>query len=107
MARHEVESEVTGNVWKILLEVGADVAGVGLDVGVVHESDEFDLRRLERVRGGEDEGEGEGTSGVGGGGRSRECGRPLVNVVVDQLEGDVLQRGLLEGHELLFWGMSR
>ena len=26
MARHEVESEVTGNVWKILLEVGADVA---------------------------------------------------------------------------------
>ena len=26
MARHEVESEVTGNVWKILLEVSADVA---------------------------------------------------------------------------------
>ena len=26
MARHDVESEVTGNVWKILLEVGADVA---------------------------------------------------------------------------------
>ena len=26
MARPEVESEVTGNVWKILLEVGADVA---------------------------------------------------------------------------------
>ena len=26
MARHEVESEVTGNVWKILLEVGADDA---------------------------------------------------------------------------------
>ena len=26
MPRHEVESEVTGNVWKILLEVGADVA---------------------------------------------------------------------------------
>ena len=26
MARHEVESEVTGNVWKILLEVGAEVA---------------------------------------------------------------------------------
>ena len=26
MARHEVESEVTGSVWKILLEVGADVA---------------------------------------------------------------------------------
>ena len=26
MARHEVESEVTGNVWKILLEVGTDVA---------------------------------------------------------------------------------
>ena len=26
MTRHEVESEVTGNVWKILLEVGADVA---------------------------------------------------------------------------------
>ena len=26
MARHEVESEVTGNVWKILLEIGADVA---------------------------------------------------------------------------------
>ena len=26
MVKHEVESEVTGNVWKILLEVGADVA---------------------------------------------------------------------------------
>ena len=26
MARHDVESEVTGNVWKILLEVGAAVA---------------------------------------------------------------------------------
>ena len=26
MAKHEVESEVTGNVWKILLEVGANVA---------------------------------------------------------------------------------
>ncbi len=26
MARHEVESEVTGNVWKILLEVGATVS---------------------------------------------------------------------------------
>ena len=26
MARHEVESEVTGNVWKVLLEVGAQVA---------------------------------------------------------------------------------
>ncbi len=26
MARHEVESEVTGNVWKILLEQGAAVA---------------------------------------------------------------------------------
>ena len=26
MAKHEVESEVSGNVWKILLEVGADVA---------------------------------------------------------------------------------
>lgn len=26
MARHEVESEVTGNVWKILLENGAAVA---------------------------------------------------------------------------------
>jgi biotin carboxyl carrier protein len=25
MARHEVESEVTGNVWKILLETGAQV----------------------------------------------------------------------------------
>lgn len=25
MARHEVESEVTGNVWKVLLEVGAQV----------------------------------------------------------------------------------
>ncbi len=25
MARHEVESEVTGNVWKVLLEVGASV----------------------------------------------------------------------------------
>jgi len=26
MARHEVESEVTGNVWKVLLEPGAAVA---------------------------------------------------------------------------------
>ena len=26
MARHEVESEVTGNVWKVLLEAGAEVA---------------------------------------------------------------------------------
>ena len=26
MARHEVESEVTGNVWKVLLEAGAAVA---------------------------------------------------------------------------------
>ena len=26
MARHEVESEVTGNVWKVLLEVGASVS---------------------------------------------------------------------------------
>ena len=26
MTKHEIESEVTGNVWKILLEVGADVA---------------------------------------------------------------------------------
>lgn len=26
MARHEVESEVTGNVWKVLLEVGANIA---------------------------------------------------------------------------------
>ena len=26
MARHEVESEVTGNVWKVLLEAGAVVA---------------------------------------------------------------------------------
>lgn len=25
MARHEIESEVTGNVWKVLLEVGASV----------------------------------------------------------------------------------
>ena len=26
MARHEIESEVTGNVWKILLEAGASVS---------------------------------------------------------------------------------
>ncbi len=26
MARVDVESEVTGNVWKVLLEIGADVA---------------------------------------------------------------------------------
>lgn len=26
MARHDVESEVTGNVWKVLLESGASVA---------------------------------------------------------------------------------
>lgn len=26
MARHDVESEVTGNVWKVLLEPGAQVA---------------------------------------------------------------------------------
>jgi biotin carboxyl carrier protein len=25
MARHEIESEVTGNVWKVLLETGAAV----------------------------------------------------------------------------------
>jgi len=25
MARHEIESEVTGNVWKVLLEAGAAV----------------------------------------------------------------------------------
>ena len=25
MARHEIESEVTGNVWKVLLEAGAKV----------------------------------------------------------------------------------
>jgi biotin carboxyl carrier protein len=25
MARHEIESEVTGNVWKVLLETGASV----------------------------------------------------------------------------------
>ena len=25
MARHEIESEVTGNVWKVLLEAGAEV----------------------------------------------------------------------------------
>lgn len=27
MARHEVESEVTGNVWKILVDVGQTVQG--------------------------------------------------------------------------------
>tara|TARA_B100001123_G_C14739901_1_gene800499 strand:+ start:189 stop:410 length:222 start_codon:yes stop_codon:yes gene_type:complete len=26
MSKHDVESEVTGNVWKVLLEVGAKVA---------------------------------------------------------------------------------
>ncbi|MEM9622863.1 MAG: acetyl-CoA carboxylase biotin carboxyl carrier protein subunit [Pseudomonadota bacterium] len=26
MAKHEIESEVTGNVWKVLLEAGASVA---------------------------------------------------------------------------------
>ncbi|MEM7080365.1 MAG: acetyl-CoA carboxylase biotin carboxyl carrier protein subunit [Pseudomonadota bacterium] len=26
MARHDVESEVTGNVWKVLLETGAQVS---------------------------------------------------------------------------------
>lgn len=26
MAQHEIESEVTGNVWKVLLEAGAEVA---------------------------------------------------------------------------------
>jgi biotin carboxyl carrier protein len=26
MARHEIESEVTGNVWKVVLETGATVA---------------------------------------------------------------------------------
>ena len=41
MARHEVESEVTGNVWKILLEVGADVA-VG-DVIMILESMKMEI----------------------------------------------------------------
>jgi biotin carboxyl carrier protein len=26
MSKHDVESEVTGNVWKVLLEVGSEVA---------------------------------------------------------------------------------
>ena len=41
MARHEVESEVTGNVWKILLEVGADV--VEGDVIMILESMKMEI----------------------------------------------------------------
>ena len=41
MARHEVESEVTGNVWKILLEVGADVAEG--DVSMILESMKMEI----------------------------------------------------------------
>ena len=41
MARHEVESEVTGNVWKILLEVGAD--GAEGDVIMILESMKMEI----------------------------------------------------------------
>ena len=41
MARHEVESEVTGNVWKVLLEEGATVAAG--DVIVILESMKMEI----------------------------------------------------------------
>ena len=41
MARHEVESEVTGNVWKVLLQAGADV-GEG-DVIMILESMKMEI----------------------------------------------------------------
>ena len=41
MAKHDVESEVTGNVWKVLLETGATVA-VG-DVIIILESMKMEI----------------------------------------------------------------
>ena len=41
MAKHNVESEVTGNVWKVLLEAGATVA-VG-DVIIILESMKMEI----------------------------------------------------------------
>ena len=49
MAKHEVESEVTGNVWKILLEVGADVAEG--DVIMILESMKMEIPVLSPVAG--------------------------------------------------------
>ena len=82
-------------------EIGTYVARVGLDVGMVHRRDELDGGRLERIRRGEDEGQLEGPPGVRGGGRAGQSGRPLMNVLVDQLERDVFERGFLEVHKLL------
>ena len=41
MAKHDIESEVTGNVWKVLLEAGATVA-VG-DVIIILESMKMEI----------------------------------------------------------------
>jgi len=41
MAKHNVESEVTGNVWKVLLEAGATVAAG--DVIIILESMKMEI----------------------------------------------------------------
>ena len=41
MAKHDVESEVTGNVWKVLLETGATVAAG--DVIIILESMKMEI----------------------------------------------------------------
>ena len=41
MANHDVESEVTGNVWKVLLETGATVAAG--DVIIILESMKMEI----------------------------------------------------------------
>jgi len=41
MAKHSVESEVTGNVWKVLLEAGATVAAG--DVIIILESMKMEI----------------------------------------------------------------
>ena len=41
MAKHDVESEVTGNVWKVLLETGASVAAG--DVIIILESMKMEI----------------------------------------------------------------
>mgnify|MGYP001231956248 CR=1 FL=1 len=43
MAKHDVESEVTGNVWKVLLETGATVAAG--DVIIILESMKMEINR--------------------------------------------------------------
>ena len=41
MSKHDVESEVTGNVWKVLLEVGSEVAEG--DVNMILESMKMEI----------------------------------------------------------------